>query len=72
VRRHYWGDFLARREVCMPEGSEDETAWHPRCCEVPMWLVEVPRAGAGPRCYYIFECKVCDGRVMEPADNEAA
>jgi hypothetical protein len=56
----------------MPEGSEDETAWHPRCCEVPMWLVEVQRAGAGPRCYYIFECKVCDGRVMEPADNEAA
>ena len=37
-----------------------------------MQLVEVQGAGASPRCYYVFECKVCDGRVMEPADNEAA
>ena len=29
----------------MPEGFEDAKPWHPRCCEVPMWLIEVRRLG---------------------------
>jgi len=47
----------------VPEGSEGAKDWHPRCCEVPMWLVEVQKAG--PQSHYVFECKVCDARVME-------
>jgi hypothetical protein len=54
----------------MPEGLEVTHPWHPRCCEVPMWLVEVQKAG--PDTQHIFECKVCDKRVVQPADKAAA
>jgi hypothetical protein len=67
---NYWRDFAARREVFMPEGLEVTHPWHPRCCEVPMWLVEVQKAGADTQ--HVFECKVCDKRVVQPADKAAA
>ncbi len=41
----------------MPEGFEDAKPWHPRCCEVPMWLIEVRKVG--DVCQHVFECKVC-------------
>jgi len=54
----------------MPEGSVRPRQWHPLCCEVPMWLVEVLRAG--PITHHVFECKVCDTRTVQAADKEAA
>lgn len=54
----------------MPEGSEDAKPWHPRCCEVPMWLVEVRKLS--PVSQLVFECKVCENRLVQPAENAAA
>jgi hypothetical protein len=34
-----------------------------------MWLVEVQK---GPAPQYVFECKVCDTRIVRPAEKEAA
>jgi hypothetical protein len=67
---NYLANFAARREVNMPEGSELTRSWHPRCCEVPMWLVEIQKGG--PHIQHVFECKVCDKRTVQPADTEAA
>ena len=50
----------------MPEGSDVTRPWHPRCCEVPMWLVEIQKAD--PINQHVFECKVCDNRTVQPAD----
>ena len=47
--------------------SNHATAWHPRCCGVPMWLVEVRRAGTVSQ--HVFECKVCDKKTVQPADK---
>ena len=54
----------------MPEGSGVTRPWHPRCCEVPMWLVEIQKAD--PINQHVFECKVCDNRTVQPANNAAA
>ena len=54
----------------MPEDSDVTPPWHPRCCEVPMWLVEIQKAG--PSIQRVFECKVCDNRTVQPADKAAA
>ena len=54
----------------MPEGFEDAKPWHPRCCEVPMWLIEVRKVGGVSQ--HVFECKVCEKRTVEPADKAAA
>ena len=54
----------------MPEGFEDAKPWHPRCCEVPMWLIEVRKVGGVSQ--HVFECKVCEKRTVEPAEKAAA
>jgi hypothetical protein len=67
---HYRRDFSARWEVFMPQGSEViSKPWHPRCCEVPMWLVAVEKS---PIPQHVFECKVCEKRVVQPAHQAAA
>ena len=48
----------------MPEGFEDAKPWHPRCCEVPMWLIEVRKVGGVSQ--HVFECKAGEKRTVEP------
>ena len=52
----------------MPEGSQ-EAPYHPGCCEVPMWLIEVRNLGGVSQ--NVFECKVCGKQTVEAAENAA-
>ena len=53
----------------MPEGSQEAKPWHPGCCEVPMWLIEVRKLGDVSE--HVFECKVCGKQIVESAENAA-
>ncbi len=52
----------------MPEGSQEMKPWHPGCCEVPMWLIEVRTNGGVSQ--HVFECKVCGKQTVEAAEND--